>query len=93
MKKLAILASLALSLTSYADQVAVIGCRIVLDKHDYTIKDGKTYIYDECFESIFETFKAWEMLDFHVFIYIECEKCGAPHPIDYPCPNCKQRYS
>lgn len=95
MKKLllALLINCATIAPTCANEVAVIGCRIMLDRKDYTIQDGKTYIHDVCFEEIFESFKAWEMLDFHVFIYVECERCGTAHPVDYECPNCKQRYS
>lgn len=95
MKKLliALLLNCAIIAPICAEECAVIGCRIMLDKDDYTIIDGKIYLQDECFESILRSFKAWEMLDFHVFVYVRCESCGMSHPIDYACPNpnCPQR--
>lgn len=75
------------------EEQAVIGCKIVLDKDEYTRNNGKIQINQETVESIFESFKAWQMLEFKVFIYVQCESCGMAHLVDYQCPNenCRTR--
>lgn len=91
MKTLAILSALCLSLAASAGQeCAVIGCKILLEKGEFTHHEGKVYIKGQTMEEIFNTPNAW-VIDYHVFIYVECEWCGAPHPIDYACtnPNCR----
>ncbi len=84
MTKLALLAAAFLGITCQAEEFALVGCKIVLEKGEFTHQDGTIV-------SIFESFKAWQMLDFHVFIYVECKYCGQAHPIDYGCanPNCR----
>ncbi len=76
-------------LCAQPEEYAVIGCKIVLEKDEYRHHNGQIHINEKTVESIFESFKAWQMLDFHVFIYVECQSCGQPHPIDYECPNPK----
>ena len=75
------------------EETAVIGCKIVLDKGEYTKFNGKIHINEETVASIFDSFKAWQMLEFKVFIYVECESCGMAHLVDYQCPNenCRSR--
>lgn len=65
----------------------------MLEKDEFTHHNGKIMINEETVTSIFESFKAWEMLDFHVFIYVECQWCGQAHPIDFACsnPSCGSR--
>jgi hypothetical protein len=96
MKKLllALLASCVLSGPVCAEEeYAVIGCKIVLDKNEYTRNNGKISIHEDTVASIFESFKAWQMLEFKVFIYVECPSCGMAHLVDYQCPNenCRSR--
>lgn len=91
MKKLAILSAIFLGITCQAQECAVIGCKILLEKDEFTSRNGHIYINQDTVESIFRSFEAWQMLDFHVFIYVECQYCGQAHPIDYTCanPNCR----
>lgn len=89
-----ILAFLLVPFLAYGVQeYPVLGPRIVLDKDEFIFHEGKVLINKDAIESIFQSFKAWEMLDFHVFIYVQCEFCGQAHPIDYACsnPDCRQR--
>lgn len=76
-----------------SEEHAVIGCKIILDKGEYTRSNGKIHINEDTITSIFESFKAWQMLEFKVFIYVECPSCGMAHLVDYQCPNpdCRTR--
>jgi hypothetical protein len=87
MKKL-LLTTLLLPMLAFAQpEQAVIGCKIVLDPNEYTTHNGKIHINESTVASIFESFQAWQMLEFKVFIYVECPSCGMAHLVDYPCPN------
>ncbi len=71
----------------------VVECKILLEKGDYVKEKGNIFIKQEVEDSIFESVKAWQMLEFKVFIYIQCDYCGASHLADYPCNSdmCKNR--
>ena len=92
MKKLLIALLLMLN-CAYAQERAVIGCRILLDADEYTRQGDSIFIKDDTVNAIFENFKAWEMLDFHVFIYVECPNCHGIYLADHGCtnPNCPGR--
>lgn len=93
--KTLLLTALLLPLFAFAqpEETAVIGCKIVLDKDEYTKRNGKILINEDTVADIFKSFQAWQMLEFKVFIYVECEYCGMAHLVDYQCPNenCRSR--
>lgn len=72
-----------------------VSCSVLLENHEYIRKNGKLYVNDSVMQEIYKEipkiydFQCWEMLDFHVFIYVECPYCHAAHLIDFACPNCK----
>ena len=85
-----LLTLLLLPTLAYAQpETEVLGCKVMLDRNEYANINGKTYIKEEVVAGIFNNFKAWHMIEFKVFIYVECPTCHAPHPIDYACPNCE----
>ncbi len=98
MKMLTILTTLILSMSLDAIESPIIklGCRVLLEQDDYNRDGNDIYIKSGVMQQILSnlrniegihSYDAWEMLDFHVFIYVECQYCGMAHPIDYQCPN------
>jgi hypothetical protein len=72
---------------------AVIGCKILLDKGEYTHHNGDLYIKERTIQEVFESVKMWEILEFKVFIYVQCPNCGQAHLADHACNSemCKNR--
>jgi hypothetical protein len=91
MKKLliALLLNCATIAPICADQ-AVIGCKILLEKGDFVKENDNIFIKHEVQNEIFESVKAWQLLEFKVFIYATCDHCGGLYLVDNGCtnPNC-----
>jgi hypothetical protein len=95
MKKLLI--AIALNCATIAPICAnvfpVAECKILLEKDDYITHKGNIFIKEDVENEIFESVKAWQMLEFKVFIYVSCDYCGQAHLVDHACNSemCKNR--
>ncbi len=69
---------------------AVIGCKILLEKGDYITEKGNIFIKHEVQTEIFDSVKAWQLLEFKLFVYVECPNCHGLYLVDNGCtnPNC-----
>lgn len=90
----ALLCSSAFAQQSESMERIGIGCRVLLSPTEYIIQNEDVYIknstlHEICSELSLQDFDAWEIIDYHIFIYIECPECHAAHLIDHACPNCK----
>ncbi len=76
--------------TLCAEDHAVIGCKILLEKGDYITDKGNIFIKHEVQNEIFESVKAWQLLEFKLFVYVECPNCHGLYLVDNGCtnPNC-----
>jgi hypothetical protein len=79
----------------------VIECKITLDAEEYVTSHKEFFIKASIVPEIInkshiqikglQSDEAWNIIDYKVFIYIECDKCGALHLVDVGCtnPNCQ----
>jgi len=100
-KKLAFLTTM-LCASAHSNEIlntekVVLSCKVLVESGEYTEENGKLFIKPSVIQDIckkmtaFQDFNAWQMLDFHVFIYVECPNCHAAHLIEYNCPNCQEK--
>jgi hypothetical protein len=87
-----------------ADECKVIvQCKISLQDNEFICHQKEIFIKGSIIPDIInktqkeycelQSFEAWNIIEFKVFMYVECDKCGALHLIDYGCtnPNCPSR--
>ena len=86
--------------TSICADVVKVDCNVYLEHSEYTFCDDEVYIKTSVMKDIMhhtgkqketlKSYEAWHMLEFHLFIYVECPNCHALHLVDHGCtnPNC-----
>ena len=85
MKKLLLLSLLCPFLAFAQTETCEMGISILLEKDEYVVKKGKVFVKNEVLEDIFRNVRAWQLLEFKVFIYVQCPVCGAAHLADHAC--------
>ncbi len=85
------------------EKVCVVECKITLDADEFIAAQKGIFIKASivpdiinktCVEPrLIPDYDAWNILEFKVFIYIECKDCGGLHLVDHGCtnPNCPGR--
>ena len=99
----ALLPLLAMQVFAQCDNVVTkIGCKVVLDKNEYINEDEEFFIKASTVSEIFnysneeidsiKSYQAWQMLEFKLFLYVECPYCHGLYLVDSGCtnPNCKK---
>ena len=94
MKIFTLLALCAMTAMNASVIKPVVECDIHLEKDEYFFNGDEIFVNFSTVQDILEksaeihSFDAWEIIDYHIFIYVECETCGKSHLIDYSCPYC-----